>query len=208
MTACAQVKANSNDPAHSHIRVFPAATGGGVELALCRQCADPICVMNCPSGALSKDGDTGVIDWAESKCVNCLLCTAGCAYAGIVYEAAVGHVSKCDLCNGDPACVKACSREALEYLTAARIFNAYAEEEDMFCRGLAACHGCNSELLIRHTMRMVGPDAVVAAPETDWNPASAVPPSPASAIAVTSRPTRLYCILTPASMVAVLVKSE
>ncbi len=47
-----------------------------------------------------------------------------------------------------------------------------------------------------------------AAPETDWNPASEVPPSPASAIAVTFRPTRLYYILTPASMVAVLVKSE
>ena len=161
MTACAQAKAQTDDFAHSRIRILP--NGSGVELALCRQCADPICVMNCPSGALTKNADTGVIDWAESKCVGCLLCTAGCAYAGIVYETAVGHVSKCDMCNGDPVCVKACPREALELRTA-RIFNAYADKEDLFCRGLAACHGCNSELLIRHTMRMVGPDAVVAAP--------------------------------------------
>ena len=47
-----------------------------------------------------------------------------------------------------------------------------------------------------------------AAPDTDWKPASAVPPSPESATAITSRPTRLYCIFTPASMVAVLVSSE
>ncbi|HML06854.1 MAG TPA: thiamine pyrophosphate-dependent enzyme [Xanthobacteraceae bacterium] len=161
MTACAQAKAQSDDPAHSRIRILP--NGAGVELALCRQCADPICVMNCPAGALTKNAASGVIDWADDKCVGCLLCTAGCAYAGIVYESAVGHVSKCDMCAGDPACVKACPREALE-LRSARIFNAYADKEDLFCRGLAACHGCNSELLIRHTMRMVGPDAVVAAP--------------------------------------------
>ena len=120
--------------------------------------------MNCPSGALAKNGDSGVIDWDENKCVNCLLCTAGCAYAGIVYEAAVGHVTKCDMCDGDPACVKACPTRRSSTAPTARIFNAYADKEDLFCRGLAACHGCNSELLIRHTMRMVGPDAVVAAP--------------------------------------------
>lgn len=164
MTACARTKSDTDDLTHSRIRILPTATGDGFELALCRQCADPICVANCPSGALVKNDDSGVIDWAEDKCVNCLLCTAGCAYAGIIYEADIGHVTKCDQCGGEPTCVKACSREALEYRTAARIFNAYADKEDLFCRGLSACHGCNSELLIRHTMRLVGPDAVVAAP--------------------------------------------
>lgn len=164
VVACAETKSATGDLAHSRIRIMPAASGEGFELALCRQCADPICVMDCPSGALAKNGDTGVIDWAEEKCVDCLLCTAGCAYAGIVYEAAIGHVTKCDLCDGEPACVEACPHGALEYRTEAQIFNAFGDKEDLFCRGLAACHGCNSELLIRHTMRMVGPEAVVAAP--------------------------------------------
>ncbi|HYA04474.1 MAG TPA: 4Fe-4S dicluster domain-containing protein, partial [Xanthobacteraceae bacterium] len=91
MTACAQAKAQTDDLAFSRIRILTDGADG-TELALCRQCADPICVTNCPSGALSKNDDTGVIDWAENSCVSCLLCTAGCAYAGIVYEAAVGHV--------------------------------------------------------------------------------------------------------------------
>jgi phenylglyoxylate dehydrogenase beta subunit len=164
MSACAQAKAGSDDLTFSRIRIMAPINGGSAELALCRQCADPVCVMNCPSGALAKNGDTGVIDWTAEKCVNCLLCTAGCAYAGIVYEAAIGHVSKCDMCDGDPACVKVCASGALEHRTEARLFNAFAEKEDMFCPGLAACHGCNSELLIRHTMRAVGPNSVVAAP--------------------------------------------
>lgn len=164
MTACAQAKSGSDDLSFSRIRIMPPVNGGGAELALCRQCADPVCVMNCPSGALAKNAETGVIDWDGNKCVNCLLCTAGCAYAGIVYEPAIGHVSKCDMCSGDPACVRACDRGALEHRTEARLFNAFADKEDMFCPGLAACHGCNSELLIRHTMRVVGPDSVVAAP--------------------------------------------
>ena len=164
MRACAQVKSGTADPMHSRIRVLPDAVNETYDLALCRQCADPICVMNCPAGALGKNGDSGVIEWNGSKCVNCLLCTAGCAYAGIIYEASIGHVTKCDTCAGDPACVKACGKGALEYRTEAQIFNAHGDKEDLFCRGLAACHGCNSELLIRHTLRVVGPDTVVAAP--------------------------------------------
>ena len=164
MLACAQTKSGTLDLAQARIRILPDIADGTGQLALCRQCADPICVMNCPAAALIKNAESGVIDWDEEKCVNCLLCTAGCAYAGIIYEASIGHVTKCDTCDGDPACVKACDQGALEYRTEANIFNAYGDKEDLFCRGLAACHGCNSELLIRHTLRMVGPDTVVAAP--------------------------------------------
>jgi phenylglyoxylate dehydrogenase beta subunit len=163
MRACAWIKSDTTNLAHARIRILPAVDGTP-ELALCRQCADPVCVMNCPAGALGKNGESGVIEWNRSRCVDCLLCTAGCAYGGIVHEASIGHVTKCDLCAGHPACVTACEKGALEYRNEARIFNAYGDKEDLFCRGLSACHGCNSELLIRHTLRMVGPNTVVAAP--------------------------------------------
>jgi phenylglyoxylate dehydrogenase beta subunit len=177
MLACAKTKSGTSDLTHSRIRVLPGTasvlTSGpapalaetiSYELALCRQCGDPKCVSECPSGALLKNPVNGVIDWDGDKCVDCLLCTVGCAYAGITYDAAVGRVAKCDTCGGDPACVKACPHEALEYRTAAKIFNEYGEREDLFVRGLAGCQGCNSELLIRHTLRKAGPETVVAAP--------------------------------------------
>jgi len=162
MTACAQVTAGSDDIAHSRIRIVADDTA--FELAMCRQCGDPKCVDNCPAAALAKNETTGVIDWDESKCVDCLLCTVGCAYGGIVYNPLAGHVVKCDLCAGDPACVKACNGRALRYVTTSRIYNEVGKLEDLFVPGLAGCQGCNTELIMRHTLRRIGPDTVLATP--------------------------------------------
>jgi phenylglyoxylate dehydrogenase beta subunit len=164
VTACAQAKTGTKEAAHSRIKVVPDETGGTWGLALCRQCGTPRCVMVCPSGALEKDADTGVIEWDEKKCVSCGLCTLGCIYAGITYNPLSRSVMKCDLCGGDPACVKACEPGALEFLQGADIFNTWGDLEDLFVPGISACLGCNSELLVRHTLRRVGPNTVVATP--------------------------------------------
>ncbi len=163
MTACAVEKSGTDDLAHARIRIV-AGLDQGWEMAMCRQCGEPKCVMNCPSTALTKNAETGVVDWNADTCVNCLICTAACAYGGITYEPQLGHVSKCDGCDGRPACVAACTRGALRHEKAAEVFNREGDKEDLFAPGLAACQGCNSELLIRHTLRRVGSDTVVATP--------------------------------------------
>jgi phenylglyoxylate dehydrogenase beta subunit len=164
MTACARAKTGSDDVRRSRIQIAPGVIDGEFSLAMCRQCGDPKCVANCPAAALAKNPTTGVIDWDDSKCVNCLLCTVGCTYGGIVFDEAARRVIKCDQCEGDPACVKACSDGALEYITTARIYNEVGDLEDLFVPGLSGCQGCNTELLIRHALRRVGPDTIVAAP--------------------------------------------
>jgi phenylglyoxylate dehydrogenase beta subunit len=163
MVACAEVKTQSRDLSRSRIQIVPD-NHGGWELAMCRQCADPKCVSNCPAAALAKDEASGIIAWDGNKCVNCLLCTVGCAYGGIVYEPNAGHVVKCDSCGGDPACVKACGEGALKYVTTAKLYNRVGDLEDLFVPGLAGCQGCNTELIMRHTLRRVGPDTVLATP--------------------------------------------
>ena len=162
MTACSAAKTGSDDIARARLQVLPA--DGGFELAMCRQCGDPKCATVCPAGALDKHPETGVIAWDAGKCVDCLLCTVGCAYAGIALDAAAGRVAKCDMCDGAPSCVSACSTGALRHITTARIYNEVGDWEDMFAPGLAGCQGCNTELLMRHTMRRVGPDTVLATP--------------------------------------------
>ena len=162
MSACARVKAQSEDAVHSRIQIVPSE--GGYELAMCRQCGDPECVLNCPAAALAKNEASGVVEWDGSKCVDCLLCTLGCAYGGIAYDAPAGHVVKCDMCGGDPACVRACAQGALKHLTTARIYNEVGDLEDLFVPGLAGCQGCNTELIMRHAMRRIGPEVVVATP--------------------------------------------
>jgi phenylglyoxylate dehydrogenase beta subunit len=166
MTACAEVKGGAGDLRNARIQIVAnqADVGTGFGLALCRQCGDPKCVANCPAGALTKDGGSGVIGWNGDKCVNCMLCTVGCSYGGIVHNEAAGHVVKCDTCGGDPECVKACPSGALKYITTSRIYNEVGALEDLFVPGLAGCQGCNTELIMRHTLRRVGPQTVLATP--------------------------------------------
>ena len=166
MTACSQVKTGSSD--HADARIQIVASESGFELAMCRQCGDPKCVAVCPAAALAKDQGSGTIAWDGSKCVNCLLCTVGCAYGGIVHNARAGHVIKCDMCAGSaagqPACVTACDQDALRFITSANIYNQVGDLEDLFAPGLSGCQGCNTELIMRHTLRRVGPDTVLATP--------------------------------------------
>jgi phenylglyoxylate dehydrogenase beta subunit len=162
--ACSEFHTGTRNPVHSRIKVAKDPEDGSFGIALCRQCGDPRCVMNCPAGALSKNEEAGVIQWSKEKCVNCQLCTLACPYGGIAYNAFTDEVMKCDFCDGNPACVKACPRSALEVKNLARIFNAWGELEDLVVPGISACLGCNSELLLRHTLRRVGSNVVVATP--------------------------------------------
>jgi len=166
MSACAEVKTGRSDWLDSRIQIV-ADDAGGFELAMCRQCGDPKCVSNCPAAALTKDAEDGVIEWDGTKCVNCLLCTVGCAYGGISYNAAAGHVVKCDMCGGEPACARACAAAgstALKFITTSRIYREVGDLEDLFVPGLSGCQGCNTELLMRHALRRVGPETVLATP--------------------------------------------
>lgn len=162
--ACSRAKSGTDDPVHSRIQVVNAPDGSDRGLALCRQCGDPRCVMNCPSGALKKSEETGAVLWDEIKCVNCQLCTLACGHAGITLNPKTRQPMKCDMCSGDPLCVKSCKAGALELKRGADLFNAWGDYEDLFVPGISACLGCNSELLIRHTLRRVGPNTVVATP--------------------------------------------
>ncbi|MFW6054996.1 MAG: NADH-dependent phenylglyoxylate dehydrogenase subunit beta [Thermodesulfobacteriota bacterium] len=164
VTACSLQKTGRVDPVHSRIQVAREGTEGPFGLALCRQCADPACVTDCPSGALSQDQETGWTTWDESKCIYCLICTMSCIYAGIRNNSETGQVMKCDMCGGAPACVKACEAEALKLTPASELYRTWGELEDLFVPGISACLGCNSELLMRHTLRRLGPDTVVATP--------------------------------------------
>jgi phenylglyoxylate dehydrogenase beta subunit len=162
--ACLEAKSYTKNPIHSRIKPIKEIHEEFFAPIICLQCGDPSCVPNCPSGALNKNPESGVVEWNEEKCVNCLLCTLGCPYGGVTYDPVAEHVIKCDHCAGDPACVKVCKPKALEYKTVSELYNKWGDLEDLFVPGVSACLGCNSELLMRHTLRKVGPDTVLATP--------------------------------------------
>lgn len=160
--ACAALDGNKDAGGNARIQL---TEGENKEftLALCRQCAEPECVKNCPVGALSKDRETGVV-LRDDSCINCRICTISCAYAGITASATTQEVMKCELCGGDPACTKACEKSALKYLENAKIFNSWGDKEDLVSPGISACLGCNTELIFRHTLRKIGSNTILAVP--------------------------------------------
>lgn len=159
--ACIESAQQRGEPAVPRLQILGKQGDG---LAICRQCGDPECVKGCPAAALAKNPETGVVEWDAGLCVSCLICTVSCSFGGITHHPESGRMLKCDHCGGDPACARACPSDALNYLTLAGIYNDQHQREDLFVPGLSACQGCNSEMIMRHSLRRVGPDTVLATP--------------------------------------------
>jgi len=114
--ACAMKKENTFNPLKSRIRVVRIHPL--INLALtCRLCEDPPCVAACPRDALTQSEENGVIMVDEDKCNGCGWCIEACDYGAITLHPENKVVFVCDLCDGDPECVKWCPEEALDFVT-------------------------------------------------------------------------------------------
>jgi Fe-S-cluster-containing dehydrogenase component len=81
----------------------------------CRRCEKPACEMVCPKHATHRNFATGAMEVDESRCIGCLSCVFACPFGATFTDPNSGEVLKCDLCDGDPTCVKVCPCEALTY---------------------------------------------------------------------------------------------
>ena len=99
--------------AKSRIKIFRDEEFGNNLISVCLQCADAYCVESCAYGALSKDDKTGVVLVDDELCNGCEICITACPLGAKSLDREREGVFKCDLCGGDPECVKICSREAL-----------------------------------------------------------------------------------------------
>jgi anaerobic dimethyl sulfoxide reductase subunit B (iron-sulfur subunit) len=87
----------------------------------CNHCEKPKCVENCPTGALYKREEDGIVIHDYDKCIGCRLCTWSCPYGAPQYKEDEGKAGKCDGCsdliaNGEnPACVDACVMRCLNF---------------------------------------------------------------------------------------------
>ena len=87
----------------------------------CNHCDNPACVSNCPTGAMSKDPETGIVNNDKDVCIGCMTCEQSCPYHHPV-QFSDGLSHKCVLCSDenaegvpDPVCAKACPVRALEF---------------------------------------------------------------------------------------------
>ena len=83
---------------------------------MCQQCADAPCVQVCTPHALQRDAATGVVELSHEKCIGCRMCVLACPFGNAVWDAVSSTIHKCDTCDGDPACAKACPTQALAWV--------------------------------------------------------------------------------------------
>lgn len=87
----------------------------------CNHCDDPACVEVCPTGAMHKDAEMGLVSVDAEKCVGCGYCHMACPYNAPKVDREKGHSVKCDGClervqqGEQPLCVRACPARALEF---------------------------------------------------------------------------------------------
>jgi len=99
----------------------------------CGHCESPACVANCPTGAMQKDPETGIVNNDKEKCIGCMTCEKSCPY-GHPVQLDDGLSHKCVLCSDenpegtpDPTCAKACPVRALEFGPIASLREAHPE---------------------------------------------------------------------------------
>ena len=124
--ACASTHDNNprflrHGPTHDSIMVAQA----------CMHCADPVCMIGCPTGAIHRDSFEGQVVINPATCIGCTACANNCPYGsirmteqrdesgGILIASdakPIVKATKCDLCidqYGGPACERACPHDAL-----------------------------------------------------------------------------------------------
>ena len=98
----------------------------------CMHCADPVCMLGCPTGAIHRVREGGQVAINDETCIGCATCATNCPYDNIRMvdirdksgnfvldentNAPIMKATKCDLCfdqPGGPACQRACPHDAL-----------------------------------------------------------------------------------------------
>lgn len=101
--------------AMARIRVTKIEDLGVDHPQVCRLCRRPPCVAVCPTGALHKDETTGAILLFPDDCIGCSACVDACPFGVATLHLETGLALICDLCGGDPACVRRCATGAIVY---------------------------------------------------------------------------------------------
>jgi len=140
---------------------------------LCEHCLNPTCVASCPSGAIYKREEDGIVLIDQDKCRGWRMCISGCPYKKIYFNWKSGKSEKCIFCYprieaGMPTvCSETCVGR-IRYLgvllyDADKILEVAAteSEQDLYERQLEVFLDPNDPEVIAQARRDGVPDSVI-----------------------------------------------
>lgn len=65
---------------------------------LCEHCLNPACVASCPSGAMYKRDEDGIVLVDQERCRSWRYCVSGCPYKKVYFNWKTHHSEKCIFC--------------------------------------------------------------------------------------------------------------
>ena len=86
----------------------------------CLHCGKPVCLEACPTKAINKSIETGIVTVDKTKCIGCRYCFWACPFGAPQFGDS-GLMEKCDLCSDrvkegkSPACVATCPTKAITF---------------------------------------------------------------------------------------------
>jgi len=104
---CAIKHFGVNNPKKAAIRIVNTYPQPVMRMpVVCSQCKQPACARVCPVGALTRIDNVVRLD--RELCISCFNCVEACPFGAIYAHEDCDFPIKCDMCDGDPECVKYC----------------------------------------------------------------------------------------------------
>ena len=113
---CSVKHNGTSNPYRSRIKIRKFEREGIFLPAVCQHCESPPCIDACPTGTRFKDTATGRTLMDPERCIVCQTCTVVCPSGGVTLDPVDKNIISCDLCGGDPLCVKFCETGALTFV--------------------------------------------------------------------------------------------
>ncbi|MBT2971074.1 MAG: 4Fe-4S ferredoxin [gamma proteobacterium symbiont of Ctena orbiculata] len=99
----------------------------------CNHCESPACLPTCPTGAIFKRKQDGIVDIDSTLCIGCRRCEAACPFGAPQFDPSDSLVKKCNMCVDEieagrkPYCVMACMMRVLDIGPVEKIWNGSLE---------------------------------------------------------------------------------
>jgi len=117
-----------SNPMKARIHIIKMDNDRIIVPVVCSQCEEAPCIDVCPTNARSLDGQRGMVLVDYDRCIGCKTCLTVCPFGAISFDPEKKRVISCDLCDGEPICVRFCSTQALRYVEATAANRLYQKD--------------------------------------------------------------------------------